>query len=139
MSTGNFTAGQVPYATDDNTLGRFQTSPFGRTRANDADGPAARTGIGAEAAGTAAAAVATHVGLADPHTQYTLDSAFDDHSARHLPGGADEVLTAATGIAITNDSDLRTLDVNVVTLTQLANLFASHLRDCNANKVGRVL
>lgn len=35
--------------------------------------------IGAEAAGTAAAAVAAHVGLADPHSQYQLESGMGDY------------------------------------------------------------
>lgn len=45
MPTGNYTPGDVPYATDDNTIGRTPTTTFGRARMNDADADAARAAI----------------------------------------------------------------------------------------------
>lgn len=60
------------------------------------------------------------------------------HASGHLPGGADEVFTAATAIAISGDSDRRTLAPGTDNVTDVANVLASHLRDCHANKFGRV-
>jgi len=36
-------------------------------------------------------AVAEHVALPDPHTQYATNAEFDDHSGRHESGGADAI------------------------------------------------
>lgn len=44
--------------------------------------------------GTPTDPVPAHVAASDPHTQYTLETAFDDHSARHENGGADEISIA---------------------------------------------
>lgn len=40
---------------------------------------------------TVIGAIPAHVAEADPHEQYALETAFDDHSARHENGGADEI------------------------------------------------
>lgn len=44
--------------------------------------------------GTPADPVPAHVSAGDPHAQYTLETAFDDHSVRHENGGADEISIA---------------------------------------------
>lgn len=52
MPTGNFTAGDVFCATDDNSVGRTASTPYGRARLNDADAAAARTALGLGTAAT---------------------------------------------------------------------------------------
>lgn len=47
--------------------------------------------VGADAAGTAAAAVVTHTGLSDPHTQYALESALGNASTRNVGTSAGTV------------------------------------------------
>lgn len=44
-------------------------------------------------------AIAAHLAESDPHTQYATDAAFNDHSARHENGGADEIsVTGLSGV-----------------------------------------
>lgn len=61
---------------------------------------------GFEAAGTAAAAIATHVGLADPHTQYALESALGTMAAAteadYLKADGSRTGAASQGQAFTN-------------------------------------
>ena len=84
MPTGNFTAGAVFYASDDNTVTTAPSTSFGRARLNDANGAAALAAIGGEASGAAAAAVSAHEGAADPHTGYQKES--EKNAANGYPG-----------------------------------------------------
>jgi hypothetical protein len=52
VPTGNFTAGDVFYATDDNSVGKTPSTAYGRARMNDADATAARTALGLGTAAT---------------------------------------------------------------------------------------
>jgi len=66
---------------------------------------------GADPTGTANAAVATHVGLADPHNQYTLSSAFAVHTGDPNPH------TASVGSA--QESGVGALISNYIIMTQV--------------------
>ena len=50
------------------------STTVGRSVLTAADAAAGRTALGAETSGAASAAVAVHVALGDPHTQYALES-----------------------------------------------------------------
>ncbi len=52
----------------------FAPSVHASSHASAGSDPITPAAIGAEVAGTAAAAIVTHVGVADPHTQYALES-----------------------------------------------------------------
>lgn len=59
--------------------------------------------------------VIAHVAESDPHTQYATNTEFDDHSARHENGGADEISVAGLSGVLTDKQDAdklqgRTLD-----------------------------
>lgn len=69
ISTG--TSSSADWKANDNDV----TSVFGRTGAVTAQsGDYTAVQVGADPTGTATSAVATHVGLSDPHTQYALES-----------------------------------------------------------------
>lgn len=67
-------ADRLVYATGADAFTVTPFTAFARTLLDDVDAATMRTTLGAEASGAGAAAVATHVGLADPHTQYALDT-----------------------------------------------------------------
>lgn len=69
-------------------------TPVGGISSTDAQAALAELDSEKEAAGTAAAAVAAHAAAGDPHTAYATNAEFDDHSARHENGGADEISIA---------------------------------------------
>lgn len=79
--------------------------------------------VGADATGTAAAAVAAHVALADPHAQYATDTDLSNHEADTTPHavllGVDRIgfdqtagLTAGVAEMVWNDTD-KTVDIGL--------------------------
>ena len=81
-------------------------------------------------AGTLSHADLTNLTTGDPHTQYAGQSEFDDHSARHENGGADEISIAGldgTPVELTNHlndtSDAH--DASAVSIADSGNNFAS--------------
>lgn len=71
------------------------SSVHGRTGAVvSANGDYTAAQVGADASGTAAAAIVTHVGLSDPHTQYALES-----DVTTLLAGKEDTGVAATLVA----------------------------------------
>ena len=69
--------------------------------------------VGADPTGTASAAVATHVGLADPHTQYALESSLGP-LATLADGDHGDITTGTSGT-------VWTIDAGVVTYAKLQN------------------
>jgi hypothetical protein len=67
-------ADRLVYATGVDAFAVTPFTAFARTLVDDVDAATMRGTLGAEVAGAGAAAVAAHVALADPHTQYALDT-----------------------------------------------------------------
>lgn len=94
-------------------------SVFGRTGAVTAqNGDYTPAQVGADPSGTASAAIATHVGLSDPHTQYALDS---DLTAK------EDVANKSTDGTLAANSDTLYPSQKAVRTYVLANAGASPL------------
>lgn len=63
-------ANQLIYSTGSDTVSMTSLTAYARTLLDDADATTARATLDAEQAGTAAAAISTHEGEADPHPVY---------------------------------------------------------------------
>jgi len=115
VATGNFTAGDVFVATDDNTVGRRQLTNTASVAWDlSTPGQIKATATGSfDPAGTAAAAVAAHEAASDPHPGYLKES---DATATYQPLNA--VLTALGGSGMSVFS--RNLHVNVTPVLSTA-------------------
>jgi len=131
-------ANKLPYFTGSGTAALADLTAFARTLLDDADAAAMHTTLGLgtaateassafDAAGAAAAAVATHEGLSDPHSQYLTAA---EGNAAYQP--LDAELTALAGLASAADKMPYFTGSGTAALADLTSFARGLLDDANA-------